>query len=89
MRGSQASGADGSGWLTNQSIMEHGWPLSEHRRESACEIEVDAYPWDILNRHRVQERRAEPFLRPVPGLSERLQKLVPSLNNIWEVCVAF
>jgi DNA polymerase zeta len=50
-------------------------------KETNCLLECDAWPWDIRNRTMVRQRLDE-FCRPV---FRRQEKLVPSLNCLWEV----
>ncbi|KAI8587099.1 DNA polymerase zeta catalytic subunit [Geranomyces variabilis] len=57
-------------------------PRSRVRRQSYCEIELDAWVGDVMNRARVKER---PMVA-LPGGSSGLDgtKLIPSLQSIWK-----
>ncbi|KAI3650014.1 hypothetical protein MP228_005646 [Amoeboaphelidium protococcarum] len=48
-------------------------------RESSADIELDIYPWTIMNRAEVKERAAQPF-HPI---TDRKEKLVHSLQCLW------
>ncbi|KAJ3105719.1 DNA polymerase zeta [Phlyctochytrium planicorne] len=72
--------------FTEQSIPERlKWPtLSKVARQSHCELELDCWPMDILNRSRVLER---PYTALIGGDGTRYNadtKIVPSLATLWE-----
>lgn len=59
------------------------WPNGEEstpQRETCCELEVDSWPWSIENKNWIQERASEPF----KAVHNRTEKLVHSLETIWE-----
>lgn len=69
---------------TDSLIVENYWNGAQQLpRETVCELEGDAWPWDIRNREQVRQRPDE-FCRPV---FRRPDKLVPSLNGLWEVFI--
>ncbi|KNC96642.1 DNA polymerase (pol2) [Spizellomyces punctatus DAOM BR117] len=55
------------------------------RRQSYCELELDTWVTDILNRHTIEERPATALVDIAKGqLNLEDTKLVPSLAAIWQ-----
>lgn len=55
-------------------------------RQSYCELELDAWVSDIMNRSNIRERKRKPLIDLVNGtLNLGSTKLVPSLAAMWQV----
>jgi len=74
--------------FTNLNTKEnHKWPDQINIiKISHCELEIDVWGLDILNRYLVTERRYQPFLGNVVNNNENIpdEKLVHSLKAIWD-----
>lgn len=71
---------NGTELFTSESVSEK-YEWTNYPRLTKCEVEVDAFPWHIMNRHAIKERRSDPF---EPRL-DRQEKLVHSVGLLWEV----
>ncbi|TPX33312.1 DNA-directed DNA polymerase [Synchytrium microbalum] len=61
------------------------WPTSaDVPKLTFCELEVDAWPMDILNRATLQERPTQALVDLQNGSTPLITQLVPSLGVLWE-----
>ncbi|KAJ3150701.1 DNA polymerase zeta [Geranomyces michiganensis] len=71
--------------VENALDQRYKWPPNARgvERQSYCELELDAWVRDIMNRDRVKERPLVPLPRGSSTLDETI-KLIPSLQVIWK-----
>ncbi|KAJ3178228.1 DNA polymerase zeta [Gaertneriomyces sp. JEL0708] len=62
------------------------WPsdICAPPRQSYCELELDVWARDIMNRSRIKERARKPLINTLPDDQNGMVIHVPSLASIWE-----